>query len=93
MDEASVRHVAQLARLSFSDDEIRALTGELARIDETIRALAKADVRHIEPTVHPLDLLNAWREDKVKPSFSRETAVSGAPAQEEAFFRVPPVIE
>lgn len=93
MDEHTVRHVAKLARLQLDDGEVKRMAGELAKITAYIEQLQAVNVDHVAPTVHPFFDLNAWREDEVRPSFTRAEAVSNAPEQEEGFFRVPPVIE
>ncbi len=93
MDEHTVRHVAKLARLEFSDDEIKRMVGELSKITGHIAELAKFNVAHVQPTVHPFYDANVWRDDVVVPSFPRDVAVSNAPDKEEGFFKVPPVIE
>jgi aspartyl-tRNA(Asn)/glutamyl-tRNA(Gln) amidotransferase subunit C len=93
MDEATVRHVATLARLKLDDDEIARLAGELSKITEYIDQLGQLDLKKVEPTVHPAAELNVYRDDESQESLKRETAVENAPDSEQGFFRVPPVIE
>ncbi len=93
MDEHTVRHVAKLARLEFTDEEIKRMVGELSKITGHIAELAKFNVAHVAPTVHPFYDTNVWRDDVIVPSFPRDVAVSNAPDKEEGFFKVPPVIE
>lgn len=93
MDEQTVRHVAKLARLKLSDAEIARFAGEMSAITGYIAQLAKADVAHVEATVHPVADRNLWRQDEVQPSFKREEAAANAPESEQSFFKVPPVIE
>lgn len=93
MDEHTVRHVAKLARLEFSDDEIKRMVGELSKITGHIAELAKFNVAHVPPTVQPFCDANVWRDDVIVPSFPRYIALRNAPDLEEGFFKVPPVIE
>lgn len=93
MDEATVRHVAHLARLELSDEEIAKFTGDMTAITEYVAQLAKVNVEGVEGTVHPVADRNLWREDKVAPSFKREQATGNAPEDEQNFFKVPKVVE
>jgi aspartyl-tRNA(Asn)/glutamyl-tRNA(Gln) amidotransferase subunit C len=93
MDEATVRHVAKLARLKLSEAEVARFAGEMSAITGYIAQLAKADVKGVAATVHPVADQNLWRKDEALPSFSREDATSNAPDSEQSFFKVPPVME
>ena len=93
MDEATVRHVATLARLKLDDSEIARLAGELSKITGYIDQLGRLDLEKVEPTVHPAAELNVYRDDEPRKSFKRETAIENAPESEQGFFKVPPVIE
>jgi aspartyl-tRNA(Asn)/glutamyl-tRNA(Gln) amidotransferase subunit C len=93
MDEHTVRHVARLARLALSDEDVKRFAGDLSRITEYLSQLAKVDVSGVEMTVHTFGDRNQWREDVARPGFTREQAVANAPESEQNFFKVPPVIE
>ena len=93
MDLKTVQHVAKLARLQLSDAEAQRMAADMSRITEHIHALGKVDVKGVEPTVHPVEARNQWREDAVAESFTREQATQNAPESEQNFFKVPPVIE
>jgi aspartyl-tRNA(Asn)/glutamyl-tRNA(Gln) amidotransferase subunit C len=93
MDEQTVRHVATLARLKLSAEEIARMAGEMSAITGYIDQLAKVDVAGVEATVHPVADRNLWREDAAADSFKREDATANAPDSEQNFFKVPPVIE
>jgi aspartyl-tRNA(Asn)/glutamyl-tRNA(Gln) amidotransferase subunit C len=84
-----VLHVARLARLALTDDEIERLTGELDKILEAVGVVAELDLADVEPTSHPLDLLNVWDEDVVRESLPLEDALANAPEAEDGHFRVP----
>jgi aspartyl-tRNA(Asn)/glutamyl-tRNA(Gln) amidotransferase subunit C len=88
-----VRHVARLARLRFSDEELEALTAELATILKYIEKLNKLDTDNVAPLMHVLPITNVLREDEVTKSLSREDALMNAPEKVKGFFAVPKIIE
>jgi len=85
-----VLHVARLARLELSDEEVERLGGQLNAILEAVGKVAELDLAGVEPTAHPLDLVNVWAEDEPRPSLPVEEALENAPEREGNFFRVPP---
>jgi aspartyl-tRNA(Asn)/glutamyl-tRNA(Gln) amidotransferase subunit C len=85
-----VLHVARLARLELTDDEVERLTRELAAILEAVGKVAELDLSDVPPTSHPLELVNAWREDASRPSLALDDVFANAPAREGDLFRVPP---
>lgn len=93
MDEATVRHVARLARLQLSDADVQRFGADLGSITQYLNQLGEVDVQGVEMTVHPLPERNQWREDAAQPGLTREQAVANAPDSEQNFFKVPPVIE
>jgi aspartyl-tRNA(Asn)/glutamyl-tRNA(Gln) amidotransferase subunit C len=86
-----VLHVAKLARLEIPEDEIEHVQAELAAILEAVGKVSELDLSDVEPTSHPLDLVNAWAEDEPRPSLSREEALANAPDPVDGAFRVPAV--
>ena len=85
-----VLHVAKLARLELTEDEVERLTGELSAILEAVSKVSELDLSDVPPTSHPLELVNAWAEDEPRPSLSLDEAFANAPAREGDLFRVPP---
>jgi aspartyl-tRNA(Asn)/glutamyl-tRNA(Gln) amidotransferase subunit C len=85
-----VVHVARLARLELSDEELERLGAQLSAILEAVGKVAELDLSDVEPTSHPLDLVNVWAEDEPRPSLPVEEALANAPEREGNFFRVPP---
>ena len=90
---ADVEHVAALARLALTDDEIEALTRELDVVLEHAEELAALDVDGVEPTAHPLPLVNVLRPDEVRPSLDRDEVLAQAPDAEDGRFRVPRILD
>ena len=85
-----VLHVAKLARLELTDDEVERLTGELGAILEAVSKVAELDLSDVPSTSHPLDLVNAWREDEPRESLGLDEVFANAPQREGDLFRVPP---
>jgi aspartyl-tRNA(Asn)/glutamyl-tRNA(Gln) amidotransferase subunit C len=85
-----VLHVARLARLELSDDEVERFTEQLSAILEAVAKVSELDLSEVEPTAHPLDLVNVWAEDVPRPCLPRDEALANAPEREAGFFKVPP---
>lgn len=87
-----VEHVANLARLNLSDDELETMTGQLDTILSYVDKLEELDTSEVKPTTHVFSVSNAFREDEVKDSLSQDEAVKNGPEQNGEFFQVPRVI-
>jgi aspartyl-tRNA(Asn)/glutamyl-tRNA(Gln) amidotransferase subunit C len=90
---AEVEHVARLARLDLSQEEQERMTSQLDAILGYMDALSALDTSGIEPTTTVIPMVSVMREDVVRPSLDREEALANAPDREDAFFRVPRIIE
>ena len=86
-----VLHVARLARLEIPEDQIEAVRSELGAILEAVGKVSELDLSDVEPTSHPLDLVNVWDGDEVQSSLSLEEALANAPDPLDGAFRVPAV--
>jgi aspartyl-tRNA(Asn)/glutamyl-tRNA(Gln) amidotransferase subunit C len=84
-----VLHVAKLARLELTEEELERFAGQLSAILEAVGKVAELDLSDIEPTAHPLEVSNVWAEDEPRPPLSVEDALANAPDREDDFFRVP----
>ena len=85
-----VLHVARLARLEIPEDEIERVQAELGAILEAVGKVSELDLADVEPTSHPLDLVNVWADDEPRPSLTIDEALANAPERDGEFFRVPP---
>jgi aspartyl-tRNA(Asn)/glutamyl-tRNA(Gln) amidotransferase subunit C len=85
-----VLHVARLANLSLSDEEVARMSEQLSGILEHVDALSSLDLADVPPTAHALDLENVTRPDQVRPSWPRDEVLANAPAAQDGMFRVPP---
>lgn len=92
LSRAEVAKLAKLARIEMTDAELDALSSEFAVILGAVDRIQSAPLDGVQPTSHPLPINNVTRLDIVIPSLSPEEALSGAPAQEEARFRVPKIL-
>ena len=88
-----VEHVARLARLALSAEELEAMTGQIDAILGYVEKLNELDTDGIVPTAHAVPMENAFREDEVKPSIGVERAQQNAPDTDGSCFKVPKVIE
>jgi len=87
-----VLHVAKLARLDLTDDEVERLTMQLGAILEAVSKVSELDLSDVPPTSHPLELVNGWAEDEPHDSLSLDQAFANAPARERDLFKVPPTV-
>jgi aspartyl-tRNA(Asn)/glutamyl-tRNA(Gln) amidotransferase subunit C len=87
-----VAHVARLARLRLTDDELGTFTDQLAKVLDHARDVEALDVADVPPTSHPYPLKNVMRPDEERPSLGRDAVLEAAPAAEAGMFRVPPVL-
>lgn len=93
MKPDEVREVAKLARLELTEDEISTYAGQLTKVLDYVALLDEVDTEGVEPMVHALDQGNVFRMDEVRPSLSREDALSNAPKTDGKYFQVPQVID
>lgn len=87
-----VAHVAALARLSLSEEELDMFTGQLARVIDHARDVAALDVGDIPPTAHPLPVRNVLRPDDPCPGLDRDEVFAAAPEVQDDRFKVPRIV-
>jgi aspartyl-tRNA(Asn)/glutamyl-tRNA(Gln) amidotransferase subunit C len=92
LSRADVAHVAHLARLGLTDDELTLLEGQLNHILDQYAKLAELDTEHIPPTAQTIELENILRDDVVTPSLPVEEALRNAGARQGDFIVVPAII-
>lgn len=88
-----VAHVAELAKLGLTDEEMDRLSEQLSAILEYAEKIQELDTEAIPPTASVLDVRNVMRADEVRPSLSREDALANAPNVEDGQFQVKAVLE
>ena len=91
ISEQEVRHVAMLARLALTDDEVTSLRDDLNSILGHIDTIQQLDLESVLPTAHAIPVLNVTRDDVVVPGLAREVALMNAPAQEDGAFLIPQI--
>jgi aspartyl-tRNA(Asn)/glutamyl-tRNA(Gln) amidotransferase subunit C len=89
IDREQVLHVARLARLELSDEEVERMAGELSSILGHIETISELDLEGVPPTSHVIDVGSALRPDESRPSLPREVALANAPDVADDGFRVP----
>jgi aspartyl-tRNA(Asn)/glutamyl-tRNA(Gln) amidotransferase subunit C len=88
-----VEHVARLARLELTDEEIELFREQLSAVLERATRIQSLDLEELPPTSHPVDLRNVWREDVVVTPEESDAILANAPQSEGRFFRVPRILE
>lgn len=89
---ADVAHVAHLARLRLTEEEIERFTAQLAAVLDHADDVAALDTSGVPPTAHPLPVVNVLRPDQVRPGLTRDEVLAGAPSVEDGRFRVPRIL-
>ncbi|MEA2323218.1 MAG: aspartyl-tRNA(Asn)/glutamyl-tRNA(Gln) amidotransferase subunit [Solirubrobacteraceae bacterium] len=89
IDREQVLHVARLARLDLSEEEVGRMTGELSSILDHIEKIGELDLNGVTPTTHVVEVTNALRPDEPRPSLPREVVLAQAPAVADDGFSVP----
>ncbi|MBV9336936.1 MAG: Asp-tRNA(Asn)/Glu-tRNA(Gln) amidotransferase subunit GatC [Solirubrobacterales bacterium] len=89
LDHAQVLHVARLARLELSDDEVDRMAAELSGVLDHIEKIRELDLEGVPPTSHVIDVVNALRADEPAPSLPREVILAAAPEPLNDGFGVP----
>jgi len=87
-----VAHVARLARLALTGEELARFTADLAAVLDHAAELAALDLDGVAPTSHPLTLRNVTRPDEPRPGLARDDVLAGAPDHEAGRFRVPRIL-
>ena len=93
LSKEEVLHIARLARVGVTDEEVDRMSEQLSHILESFQALQEVDTEGVPPTAQPNELRNVIKDDKTRPSLSQEEALANAPAREGEFIRVRAVLE
>jgi aspartyl-tRNA(Asn)/glutamyl-tRNA(Gln) amidotransferase subunit C len=93
ISRAEVQHVARLARLALTEEELDRFQSQLSLILQEADKVKRLPTEGVPPTAHPLPRANVWRDDTVGPCLTPEEALSTAPEVEQGRFRVPRIIE
>ena len=88
-----VLHVAKLAHLDLTDEEVDRFREQLSAILDAVSKVSELDLADVPPTSHPLELVNVWRDDEPRTSLPLDEVFVNAPDRDGDFFRVPPTGE
>lgn len=89
----TVRHLASLARILVTDEEVERLAGELGVIVDSVAMVNQAVSGDVVATSHPIPMANVFREDELRPSLTQAQALSSAPDSAEGRFRVAAILD
>ena len=92
ISEEQVRHVALLARLGLTDDEVSRLREELSGILEHVDKIGELDLEDVEPMAHAVDVTNVTRPDENRPCLTQEKALLNAPESRDGAFVIPRIV-
>lgn len=90
---AEVEHLARLARLKLTDDELDHYAGQLDVILQSVARVSEVAGADVPPTSHPIPMANVFREDIAHPGLDRDAVAAAAPAWEDDRFRVPRILD
>jgi aspartyl-tRNA(Asn)/glutamyl-tRNA(Gln) amidotransferase subunit C len=88
--QEEVLHVARLARLDLSDDDVAKFQEQLSDILEAVSKVSELDLSDVPPTAHPLEIANAWAEDVARDCLPLDDVFANAPDRDGDYFRTPP---
>lgn len=91
-EKIDVRHVAKLARIALSEDEVARFGEQLGNLLEHVNVLSELDTASVPATAQVVESRNVERPDEISPCLDRETVLSMAPQRQGGFFRVPRII-
>jgi len=92
ISRSEVEHLARLARIDMTDDELDRMAGQLDAVLDAVAQVAQVATDDVPATSHPVPLTNVTRPDVVRPGLTAEEALAGAPASEDGRFRVPMIL-
>jgi len=93
LSDEQVRHIAWLARLGLSDEEVEKFSLQLSNILDNVEILQQVDTANVPPATHSIPLQNVLRKDDVAKSYSQSEVLSNAPKQAEKCFKVQAILE
>jgi len=93
LSKEEVLHIARLARMALTEEEITRLSGQLSSLLEHFQVLQEVNTDNVEPMAQSVELRNVMREDNVAPSLPPEDVLANAPRREGEYFRVRAVLE
>ncbi|GGI64641.1 MULTISPECIES: Asp-tRNA(Asn)/Glu-tRNA(Gln) amidotransferase subunit GatC [Enterococcus] len=93
ISEKEVKHVANLAKLSFSDDELQEFTVQLGKIIDMVEMLEEVDTEGVPFTSNVVDVINVMREDVPAEGWNRDELMKNVPESEDGFIKVPAIMD
>lgn len=91
ISKEDTKHVAKLARLELSEQEVEKFSTQLGNILKYVEQMNEIDTADVKPMAHPFDIVNVMREDEVYYENTKDELLKNAPEEEDGFFRVPKI--
>lgn len=91
ISKEDTKHVAKLARLELSEQEVEKFSTQLGNILKYVEQMNEIDTTDVKPMAHPFDIVNVMREDEVYYENTKDELLQNAPEEEDGFFRVPKI--
>jgi aspartyl-tRNA(Asn)/glutamyl-tRNA(Gln) amidotransferase subunit C len=92
VSKEEVEKIAKLAKLKFTDEELKNFTPQMNEILNYMDKLNELDTENVEPLSHPVEQINVFRDDKLNKSVSTEEALKNSPSKDDQYFKVPKII-
>ncbi|MFQ5933668.1 MAG: Asp-tRNA(Asn)/Glu-tRNA(Gln) amidotransferase subunit GatC [Dehalococcoidia bacterium] len=92
LSREEVQHIAQLARVGMTEEDIALFADQLSHILEQFQVLDQVDTTDVPPSSHTVDLTSVFRDDQAAPSYTNEDVLANAPREDDGFFRVKSVL-
>jgi len=92
LDKEQIKHIATLARLGLSDDDIEAFSIQLSEVLDNFDILKQIDTTNVQPAAQIISTQNVFRNDKVEKSFPRNEILNNAPMKENSCFKVQSIL-
>lgn len=93
LSREEVKHIATLARVGFTEEDVERFREQLSNILENFKVLQEVDTSNVPPTDHAIEIRNVLRADEIKPSLPSTEVLANAPKEEDGCFRVHAVLE
>ncbi len=92
LSREEVEHIARLARVGMTEEDLKVFGGQLSHILEQFNVLNEVDTEDVPPTSHTVDLSSVFRDDEERASLAQEDVLVNAPRRDDDYFRVKPVL-
>ena len=93
IDESTIKKLAGLSKLKFSEEEMKLITEDMTKMVDFINKLEEVDTENVSPLIHVNEEFNNWREDEVAEMLSQKAALLNSPQKDSTYFKLPKVLD